>query len=129
MKKLIIGISVILLMLSLAACGDKSPSESVENNGGAEGVSKEIIYMKENPENSNLEVIYVSENNIDTLCDFYEGALKDADNLNTTEMTGGYIIAAEADGISYHIMLSEEAMDPSPEYAGKKSVYINLSGL
>ncbi len=169
MKKYIICIVMVLLMLSLAGCGDKPAAVSGDNSELTESgvteadsneisedvnstaavnnsgdlalppsypseilpmaVDAEIIGIKENPENGSLEVSYVSDNNIGTLCDFHEAALKDAANLSTMEIAGGYIITAEMDGISYNIMISEDAMDPNPEYAGKISVYINLSGL
>ncbi len=89
----------------------------------------EILDVRENPANKGLEVAYVSDNNIDTLCDFYEGALKDAIDLSTTETSGGYMISAKMDGVGYTIMLSKDAMNPNPRYAGKKSVYIILTGL
>ena len=33
------------------------------------------------------------------------------------------MITAEIDGIGFNIMLSKDAMNPNPQYAGKKSVY------
>ncbi|HCA29292.1 MAG TPA: hypothetical protein DEP23_06915 [Ruminococcaceae bacterium] len=72
--------------------------------------------------------MYVSDNDIDTLCDFYEGALKDAKDLNTDETPDGYWITAKMDGVDYTIMLSKDAMNPT-KYAGKVSVYLILSGL
>lgn len=89
----------------------------------------EIIDVRENPANKGLEVMYVSDNNIDTLCDFYEGALKDAKDLNTDETPDGYWITAKIDGVDYTIMLDKNAMNPNPQYAGKVSVYLILSGL
>ncbi len=88
-----------------------------------------IIDVRENPANQGLEVMYVSDNDIDTLCDFYEGALKDAEDLNTDETPDGYWITAKMDGVGYTIMLSKDAMNPNPQYAGKKSVYLILTGL
>ena len=88
----------------------------------------EIIDVRENPASKGLEVMYVSDNDIGTLCDYYEGALKDAKDLSTTETQDGYMITAEMDGVGYNIMLSKDAMDSS-EYAGKVSVYLILSGL
>ena len=87
-----------------------------------------IIDVRENPANQGLEVIYVSDNDIDTLCDFYEGALKDANGLSTHETADGYMISAEQDGVWFNIMLSENAMNPT-QYAGKKSVYLIITGL
>lgn len=92
-------------------------------------VDAEIIDVRENPASKGLEVMYVSDNDVGTLCDFYEGALKDAPDLNTLETANGYMISANMDGVGYNIMLSEDAMNPNPQYAGKKSVYIMLSGL
>ena len=89
----------------------------------------EIIDVRENPASKGLEVMYVSDNDIDTLCDFYEGALKDAKDLNTDETPDGYWITAKIDGVDYTIMLSKDAMNPNPQYAGKVSVYLILSGL
>lgn len=89
----------------------------------------EIIDIREHPANNGLEVSYVSDNNIDTLCDFYEGALQDAENISTTETPDGYMIDAKMDGIDYTIMLDKNAMNPNPQYAGKISVYIVLIGL
>lgn len=88
----------------------------------------EIIDVRESPLSKGLEVAYVSDNNIDTLCDFYEGALKDARDLNTDETADGYWITAKMDGIDYTIMLDKNAMNPT-KYAGKVSVYLILSGL
>jgi len=89
----------------------------------------EIIDVRENPASKGLEVMYVSDNDIGTLRDFYEGALKDAPDLDTMETADGYMISANMDGVGYNIMLSEDAMNPNPQYAGKKSVYLILSGL
>lgn len=88
-----------------------------------------IIDVRENPANKGLEVMYVSDNNIDTLRDFYEGALKDAKDLSTDETSDGYWISAKMDGVDYTIMLSKDAMNPNPQYAGKVSVYLILTGL
>lgn len=88
----------------------------------------DIIDVRENPESKGLEIMYVSDNDIDTLCDFYEGALKDAKDLNTDETPDGYWITAKIDGIDYTIMLDKKAMNPT-EYAGKVSVYLILLGL
>lgn len=89
----------------------------------------EILDVRENPANNGLEVSYVSDNNIGTLCDFYEGALKDAKDFNTDETPDGYWITAKMDGIGYTIMLSKDAMKSNPQYAGKISVYIVLTKL
>lgn len=89
----------------------------------------EILDVRENPANNGLEVSYVSSNDIDTLCDFYEGALKDAEGLSTAETQDGYMITAKMDGVGYTIMLSKDAMKSNPQYAGKISVYIVLIGL
>ena len=88
----------------------------------------EIFDVRENPASQSLEVMNVSDNDIDTLCDFYEGALKDAEDLSTTETQDGYMITAKMDGVDYNIMLSRDAMNPT-KYAGKVSVYLVLSGL
>ncbi len=92
-------------------------------------VDAEIIDVRENPASNGLEVMYVSNNNIDTLLDFYEGALKDAQALNTDETTDGYMVTAMMDDVNYVINLSKDAMNPNPKHAGKISVYIILSGL
>lgn len=89
----------------------------------------EILDVKENPANNGLEVSYVSDNDIDTLCDYYEGALKDAKDLSTTEMQDGYMITAKMEGVNYSIILSKDAMKSNPQYDGKVSVYIILTGL
>lgn len=89
----------------------------------------EILDVRENPANNGLEVSYVSDNDINTLCDYYEGALKDAKDLSTTETQDGYMITAKMDGVDYTIMLSKDAMNSNPKYAGKISVYIVLIGL
>lgn len=89
----------------------------------------EIIDVRENPANNGLEVIYVSDNDIDTLCDYYAGALKDAKDLSTTKTQDGYMITAKMEGVGYTIMLSKGAMKSIPQYAGKISVYIILTGL
>ena len=89
----------------------------------------EILDVRENPANKGLEVIYVSGNNIDTLCDYYEGALKDAKNLNTQETSDGYIITSKMDGVGYTVILSKDAMNANPRYAGKISVTILVTGL
>lgn len=88
----------------------------------------EIIDVRENPANKGLEVAYVSDNDIDTLCDFYEGALKDAKDLNTDETPDGYWITAQMDGVDYTVMLDKSAMN-STKYAGKVSVYLVLLGI
>jgi len=88
-----------------------------------------ILDVKENLANKVMEVSYVSDNEIDTLCDYYEGALKDAENLNTAKTSDGYMISARLGGTEYSIMLSKDAMKANPQYSGKISVYIILSGL
>lgn len=88
----------------------------------------EIFDVRENPASKGLEVMYVSDNDIGTLRDFYEGALKDAKNLNTDETSDGYNITAKMDGVGYNIILSKDAMNSVPQYAGKISVYLILSG-
>ncbi len=92
-------------------------------------VDAEIIDVRENPASKGLEVMYVSDNDIDTLRDFYEGALKDAKDLNTKETTDGYWITAKIDSVDCTIMLSKDAMNPNPQYSGKVSVYLILAGL
>lgn len=89
----------------------------------------EIIDVRENPANSCLEIMYVSDNDIGTLRDFYEGVLKDAKDLSTDETSEGYMISAETDGVGYTISLSKDAMNSIPKYAGKISVYLILTGL
>ena len=89
----------------------------------------EILDVRENSTNNGLEVSYVSDNEIGTLRDFHEGALKDAENLNTIQTQDGYMITAKMDGVGYTIMLSKDAMSPNPKYAGKVSVYIMLDGV
>ncbi|MGI6679745.1 MAG: hypothetical protein ACOX2Q_12085 [Dehalobacterium sp.] len=92
-------------------------------------VDAEILDVRENPANKGLEVSYVSDNDIDTLCDFYEGLLKDATDLSTDKTPDGYRISAKMDGVGYTIMLSKDAMKSNPQYTGKISVYIILTGL
>ncbi len=92
-------------------------------------VDAEILDVRENPSNNGLEVSYVSDNDIDTLRDYYEGALKDGKDLSTAETQDGYMITAKMDGVGYTIMLSKDAMKSNPQYAGKISVYIILTGL
>lgn len=89
----------------------------------------EILEVRENPANKGLEVSYVSDNDIDTLCDYYEGALKDAKDLSTAATADGYMISASMGGVGYTIMLSKDAMKANPQYSGKVSVYIVLTGL
>lgn len=155
MKKILSLMLTFVLILTLAGCGAKEPT----SNGGdgrpalqtpkqSETVSgsktlpasyplerlplaadAEIIDVRENPASKGLEVAYVSDNNIDTLCDFYEGALHDAQDLNTDETPDGYWITAKTDGVDYTIMLDKNAMNPNPQYAGKVSVYLIMSGL
>ena len=84
-----------------------------------------ILDVRENPANNGLEVSYVS----DTLRDFYEGALKEAKDLNTDETPDGYWITAKMNNVDYTVMLSKDAMKSIPKYAGKISVYIVLTGL
>lgn len=89
----------------------------------------EIIDVRENPASNGLEVMYISGNDIGTLRDFYEGMLNDAQDLGTDETPDGYLISAKIDGVSYSISLSKDAMNTVPQYAGKISVYIIMSGL
>ena len=92
-------------------------------------VDAEILDVRENVQNKGIEVSYVSDNDIKTLRDFYEGALKDAKDLNTIETSGNYMISANIDGVGYTVMISKDAMSSNPKYAGKKSVYIVVTGL
>ncbi len=87
------------------------------------------IYVMENPASNGLEVVYVSDDDHDTLYDSYENALKDASNFDLEETENAYFISAMMDGVAYSIMLSEDAMDLNPHYEGKTVVYIILTGL
>lgn len=89
----------------------------------------EILDVREHSANNSLEVDYVSDNNLDTLVDYYEGILREAKDLETSEVQSGYMITASMDGVGYTIMLSEGIMDSNPRYAGKVAVSIILSGL
>lgn len=89
----------------------------------------EILGIRENPANNGLEVDYVSGNNLDTLVDYYEGALKDAKDLSSFQTQSGHMVTASMDGTYYTIMLSEGILDHIPNYAGKVAVSIVLSGL
>lgn len=158
MRKIFVWSLMLILTLSLIGCTEKIPSsekrssESVDeasNNkeaGGSEddkltlpdsypneilplAADAEIIDIRENPGNRGLEVDYVSGNNIDTLCDYYEGALKDANDLDTSKVENGYRISANMDGVYYTIMLSEWIMDHLPQYKDKVVVSIILTGL
>jgi predicted small lipoprotein YifL len=111
------------------ASGSKTLPESFPRETLPIAADAEILDVRENHANNGLEVSYVSDNDIDTLCDFYEGALKDAKDLSTTQTQDGYIITAKIDGVGYDIMLNKDAMNPNPHYAGKVSVYLILSGL
>lgn len=154
MKKIVTLILVSVLILALAGCGSKDsgvkddlkkPQDNTSTNSSTSNsdtlpasypkeklplaVDAEIIDVRENPASKGLEVIYVSDNNINTLRDFYEGALKGAKDLITDETPEGYMISATLDGVGYTIMLSKDAMKSNPKYAEKVSVYIILSGL
>ncbi len=74
----------------------------------------EILDVRENPANNGLEVSYVSDNDIDTLCDFYEGALNDAEGLSTAETQDGYMITAKMDGVGYTIRLAPRSLPHYP---------------
>jgi hypothetical protein len=89
----------------------------------------EILDVRENPANKGLEVIYVTDNDMDMLCDYYKRALKDGKNFSITEMPGGHMITGKLDDLDYSIMLSKDAMKSNPKYSGKISVYIILTGL
>lgn len=155
MKKILFFILLSILILALAGCGAKEPAGSPSNSGSASSEPKSnqtnddsnalpasypkellplaidaiILDVREHPENKGLEVSYVSGNDIDTLCDFYEGKLKDAPDLDTLETEGGYMITAKIDDVYYTIILDKNAMKPNPQYAGKISVNIMLTGL
>lgn len=155
MKKVLTLLFTSVLVLALVGCGAK---ESTANEANSKDVSAEpkqgqissnsktlpasypneilplaadaeIIDVRENSANNGLEVIYVSENDIRTLCDYYEGALKNAKDLSTHETSDGYVISAKIDGTDYTITLSKNAMKSNPQHAGKVSVYIILTGL
>ena len=83
-----------------------------------------IVEVKEDSQNGITEVVYVSENNIDTLRDFYEAILKDVTDKMTIQTEDGYMITAQTDNYSYTILLSENAMDNNPQYSGKISAWI-----
>ncbi|HHX37508.1 MAG TPA: hypothetical protein GX717_05965 [Clostridiaceae bacterium] len=155
MKKILSLILASFLILGLVGCGgEEAPENSNVLNDSASSALKavetasdiktlpdsypkdvlplaadaEIIDVRENPASKGLEVMYVSDNDIDTLCDFYVGALKDAKDLSTDETPDGYWITAKMDGIDYTVMLDKNAMNPT-KYAGQISVYLVLSGL
>jgi predicted small lipoprotein YifL len=112
-----------------SAAGAKTLPTSYPKESLPLAADAEIIDVRENPASKGLEVMYVSDNDIGTLRDFYEGALKDAKDLSTVETSDGYMVSANMDGVGYTIMISKDAMNPNPQYAGKISVYIILSGL
>lgn len=151
MKRLLSVILASVLILALVGCGEKEPAGSGAVSGALKAVETagdnktlpdsypkdilplaadaEIIDVRENPASKGLEVMYVSGNNVDTLRDFYEAALRNAKDLRTDETEDGYWITASMDGVDYTVMLSEDAMNPNPQYAGKVSVYLVLGGL
>lgn len=89
----------------------------------------EIFIVLENPGNNGLEVAFVSDYNFDTLCDYYAKALKGAHDLMTIPSERLYMIGGQLEGVGYMIMVSKDAMNPNPQYVGKISVYIILTGL
>lgn len=151
MKKVLSLILASMLILALVGCGEKEPADSGADSGALKAietagdnktlpdsypkdilplaVDAEIIDVRENPARKSLEVMYVSDNDIGTLRDFYEAALRNAKNLSTDQTEDGYMISASMDGVDYTIMLSKDAMKSNPQYAGKVSVYLILGGL
>ena len=89
----------------------------------------EVLDLRENPANGGLEIGFVSDLGLEELHDMYIEELKAAKDLDVIELPGGYMISATLDGVDYTFMLSKDAMDVSPVYAGKTSVYVVLTGL
>lgn len=89
----------------------------------------EILDVRQNPSNTVLEVYYISRSHIDTVADFYGHALQELENLTIQRIQSGYMITANLGKLHYMIMLSENAMDPNPKYAGAIAVSVILTGL
>lgn len=119
---------VLMSVLILANCGAiASPSFPGDLLPLPEDA--EVLDLRENPVNNGLEISYLSDHNMEALRNLYVDALQGAQEFQITAMPNGYMISAKMADISYNIMLSEDAMDPNPKYAGKKSIYIVLNGL
>lgn len=136
MKKISILVLIALGILVLAplvqgqtASQHKAPLDTYPWHILPLAADAEILDVRENPANKGLEVMYVTDSDINTLRDYYESALKDAKDLDISEIADGYWITANIDGVGYMLMINKNATIFNPQYAGKASVYITLSGL
>lgn len=89
----------------------------------------EIVDVKQNPANHGLEIIYVSDHDIDALYQLYEGALQGADNLSVMPTQDGFMFIGTMQDVGVSVMLSKDIMKAHPLYANKMSVYLVLTGL
>lgn len=157
MKKSILIFLMSVSVLSLLGCGsekksatpatDKNISRSLKNQSSPNSskplpefypkeavplaVDAKIFDIKENIAAKSLEIMYATNNDINTVCDFYESAFKNFEKLETTRNEMSDItISAQNDGETYIIMLyGENLMKHLPEFANKKTVVMNLRNL
>lgn len=157
MKKSIFIFLISISVLSLLGCGlekksaapvtDKNISRSLKNQSSSNflkslpefypkeavplAVDAKIFDIRENAAAKSLEIMYATNNDINTVCDFYESAFKNFEKLETTRNEMADItISAQNDGETYIIMLySENLMKHIPEFANKKTVVMNLRNL
>jgi len=103
---------------------DNYPKEILPLTGDAN-----IISVMQHTPNNSLDVIYTSDDDLDSLLELNKAALSDAKDLMVLETDSGYLLMASLEGVSYSIMIGEGLFEQNPEYKGKQSVYIELIGV
>ncbi|HOJ12819.1 MAG TPA: hypothetical protein PK733_19820 [Clostridiales bacterium] len=101
---------------------DNYPKEILPLAGDAK-----IINVVQNTQNNGLGIIYISDDDLDSLLELNESALSDAKDLKVLETDDGYMLMASLEGVHYTIMIGEGLFDQNSEYKGKQSVYIELT--
>jgi len=103
---------------------DNYPKEILPLAGDAN-----IINVVQYTQRNGLGIIYISDDDLDSLLELNESALSDAKDLKVLETDDGYLLMASLEGVYYTIMIGEGLFEQNPEYKGKQSVYIELTGV
>ncbi len=88
-----------------------------------------IINVMQHTENNGLGVIYISDDDLDSLLELNKSSLSDAKDLKILETDAGYLLMTSLEGVHYTIMIGEGLFDQNPDYKSKQSVHIELTGV
>jgi hypothetical protein len=88
-----------------------------------------IINVRQYPQNNGLGIIYVSGDDLNSLLELNKSALSAAKDLVVMETDDGYMLMASLEDVNYTIVIGEGLFDHLPEYKGKQSVMIEITGM